>query len=58
MTTTELFINDRRYPKGLFEVADGCFAYLQPDGGWGWSNAAWSWARANRCWSTRCSICT
>jgi glyoxylase-like metal-dependent hydrolase (beta-lactamase superfamily II) len=39
MAATELFINDRRYPKGLYEVADGCFAYLQPDGGWGWSNA-------------------
>lgn len=23
----------------LSEVADGCFAYLQGDGGWGWSNA-------------------
>lgn len=27
------------YVKGLHEVADGVFAYLQPDGGWGWSNA-------------------
>ena len=27
------------YEHGLGEVADGCFAYLQPDGGWGWSNA-------------------
>lgn len=27
------------YEKGLQEVADGVFAYLQPDGGWGWSNA-------------------
>ncbi len=27
------------YDKGLHEVADGVFAYLQPDGGWGWSNA-------------------
>ena len=27
------------YDKGLQEVADGVFAYLQPDGGWGWSNA-------------------
>lgn len=24
---------------GLHEVADGVWAYLQPDGGWGWSNA-------------------
>lgn len=27
------------YVKGLHEVADGVWAYLQPDGGWGWSNA-------------------
>ena len=27
------------YEKGLLELGDGCFAYLQPDGGWGWSNA-------------------
>jgi cyclase len=27
------------YEKGLQEVADGVWAYLQPDGGWGWSNA-------------------
>jgi glyoxylase-like metal-dependent hydrolase (beta-lactamase superfamily II) len=27
------------YRKGLAEVGDGVFAYLQPDGGWGWSNA-------------------
>jgi cyclase len=27
------------YQKGLHEVADGVWAYLQPDGGWGWSNA-------------------
>ena len=29
----------RSYAKGLQEVGDGLFAYLQPDGGWGWSNA-------------------
>jgi cyclase len=29
----------RAYEKGLHEVADGVFAYLQPDGSWGWSNA-------------------
>jgi cyclase len=28
-----------RYEKGPHEVADGVWAYLQPDGGWGWSNA-------------------
>ena len=27
------------YSKGLHDLGDGCFAYLQPDGGWGWSNA-------------------
>jgi glyoxylase-like metal-dependent hydrolase (beta-lactamase superfamily II) len=27
------------YVKGLHEVGDGLYAYLQPDGGWGWSNA-------------------
>ncbi|MGH9114418.1 MAG: MBL fold metallo-hydrolase, partial [Acidimicrobiales bacterium] len=27
------------YEKGLVEVAAGVWAYLQPDGGWGWSNA-------------------
>jgi cyclase len=27
------------YTKGLDEVSDGVWAYLQPDGGWGWSNA-------------------
>ncbi len=27
------------YTKGLHEIGDGLHAYLQPDGGWGWSNA-------------------
>lgn len=27
------------YRRGLQEVGDGLYAYLQPDGGWGWSNA-------------------
>jgi cyclase len=27
------------YRHGLHELGDGCHAYLQPDGGWGWSNA-------------------
>jgi cyclase len=27
------------YTKGLHDLGDGCYAYLQPDGGWGWSNA-------------------
>lgn len=28
-----------RYPKGLSDVGGGCHAWLQPDGGWGWSNS-------------------
>ena len=27
------------YTKGLHELGDGLYAYLQPNGGWGWSNA-------------------
>jgi cyclase len=27
------------YDRGLHEVGDGLYAYLQPDGSWGWSNA-------------------
>lgn len=27
------------YTLGLHELSKGCHAYLQPDGGWGWSNA-------------------
>ena len=27
------------YAKGLHDLGDGIFAYLQPDGSWGWSNA-------------------
>ncbi len=29
---------DWRYEKGLHEIGDGVFAYLQPDGSWGWNN--------------------
>ena len=28
-----------RYTHGLHELGAGCYAYLQPDGSWGWSNA-------------------
>ena len=28
-----------QYTKGLHDIGNGLFAYLQPDGGWGWSNA-------------------
>jgi glyoxylase-like metal-dependent hydrolase (beta-lactamase superfamily II) len=27
------------YAHGLTDLGSGCLAYLQPDGGWGWSNA-------------------
>jgi glyoxylase-like metal-dependent hydrolase (beta-lactamase superfamily II) len=27
------------YEPGVHDLGDGCLAYLQPDGGWGWSNA-------------------
>lgn len=27
------------YTKGVHDLGHGCHAYLQPDGGWGWSNA-------------------
>jgi glyoxylase-like metal-dependent hydrolase (beta-lactamase superfamily II) len=30
---------ERRFTKGLHDLGRGCFAWLQPDGGWGWSNA-------------------
>jgi cyclase len=29
----------REYTLGLHELGDDCYAWLQPDGGWGWSNA-------------------
>jgi cyclase len=27
------------YTNGLHDIGNGCYAYLQPDGSWGWSNA-------------------
>ncbi|MDH3308509.1 MAG: MBL fold metallo-hydrolase [Acidimicrobiia bacterium] len=30
---------NRSYELGLTEITDDTFAWLQPDGGWGWSNA-------------------
>jgi len=32
-------MSDRRFTRGLHDLGNGCFAWLQPDGGWGWSNA-------------------
>ncbi len=30
---------DWRYTRGLLDLGSGCWAWLQPDGSWGWSNA-------------------
>ena len=27
------------YKKGLHQIGNGAYAWLQPDGGWGWSNS-------------------
>lgn len=32
-------LDSSNYSLGLHEIGDNCFAYLQPDGGWGYSNA-------------------
>ena len=32
-------LGTRPYDHGLLDLGDGSFAWLQPDGGWGWSNA-------------------
>ncbi len=32
-------MNRRPYRCGLEELGDGVYAWMQPDGGWGWSNA-------------------
>lgn len=32
-------MSGRAYTRGLHELGDGLHAFLQPDGGWGWSNA-------------------
>lgn len=32
-------IVDTAYRRGLHELGNGCYGYLQPDGSWGWSNA-------------------
>ena len=30
---------DWKFTKGLHDIGNNAYAYLQPDGGWGWSNA-------------------
>ncbi|MDZ7669237.1 MAG: MBL fold metallo-hydrolase [Gammaproteobacteria bacterium] len=37
MSTSALGI--REYRRGLTDLGNGAYAWLQPDGGWGWSNA-------------------
>lgn len=32
-------MNTRNYSKGLHDLGNSVYAYLQPDGSWGWSNA-------------------
>ena len=32
-------LGTRPYERGLLELGNGGYAWLQPDGGWGWSNA-------------------
>ena len=32
-------LGTRPYHKGLIDLGRGGYAWLQPDGGWGWSNA-------------------
>lgn len=39
MTWTHLGLERFRYQKGLHDLGNGAYAWLQPDGGWGWSNA-------------------
>lgn len=36
---TSLGLPQFAYTKGLHDLGNGGYAYLQPDGGWGWSNA-------------------
>ncbi len=35
-------MNKWQYKKGLQDLGNGVYAYLQPDGSWGWSNAGLS----------------
>jgi len=39
LTRTSRTVPDASYLRGAQELGEGCVAYLQPDGGWGWSNA-------------------
>jgi glyoxylase-like metal-dependent hydrolase (beta-lactamase superfamily II) len=35
----EALVNQKEFRKGLEDLGNGAYAYLQPDGSWGWSNA-------------------
>ncbi len=39
MTWSHLAAGNWAYEKGLHDLGNGAWAWLQPDGGWGWSNA-------------------
>ena len=39
MSSTVTLAPVTQYEAGVHELGDGCLAYLQPDGSWGWSNA-------------------
>jgi len=32
-------MDEQAYTKGLHKISESTYAYLQPDGSWGWSNA-------------------
>jgi len=39
MTASHDALGTRPYTRGLHDLGDDAWAWLQPDGGWGWSNA-------------------
>lgn len=39
MAWNDLGLSRFAFEKGLVDLGNGLFGYLQPDGGWGWSNA-------------------
>ncbi len=39
MSWNDLGLSKWAFQKGLVDVGNGIYAYLQPDGSWGWSNA-------------------
>ena len=45
-----------QFTKGLHDLGNGGYAWLQPDGGWGYSNSGLIVDREKICWSIHCSI--